>query len=374
MNNTTSIKRNVSIDILRIMLALMVVTIHIGAPSTGHVINSVTWMPMKFFTYIVHYLAIPAVNIYILISGYFSYKQLEYKNVFKKAVSLWMILLFYSLAGLVVSALFLGESLNIGSIKDRVFLLSTGEWWFMTNYFCLIFISPLLNIIISSFSKKTFVAFVLFAGIVFGVLPTLCEWKDVIGINYGYSLIWFIVLYLIGGGINRFAIDKRLRLGFCKYFGLYLLATVFILAQDLFFSKVLHCSGCAFVHYNCITILMQAIFMFLAFLNLQINCKMDKVIVLISSLSMSVYIYHCQADFGKMLWNLTEPSKYADTIYLPLIYIAITFGVFCIACSIEYARLKLFKIIRIDTLSSKLVSCSNKCFDQIFAHISKFEK
>lgn len=374
MNRTATAQRNVSIDILRIMLALMVVTIHIGAPSTGHVINSVSWMPMKFFAYIMHSLAIPAVNIYILISGYFSYKELEYTSVFKKAASLWSVLLFYSLAGMFVSSLFFDGNFSLSTVKDRVFLLSTGEWWFMTNYFCLIFISPLLNILISSFTKKTFVAFVFMVGIVFGTLPSLCEWKDAIGINYGYSLIWFIVLYLIGGGIKKLLIDKKIHLGFWKYFGLYLMMTLFILAQDLLFSKVLHCSGCAFVHYNCITILMQAIFLFLAFLNLQINCKMDKVIVLISSLSMSVYIFHCQADFGKMLWNLTEPSKYADTIYLPLIYLAITFGVFCIACSIEYVRLKLFKIIRIDTLSSKLVSCSNKCFDQIFAHISKFEK
>ena len=371
--NLATAKRNVSIDILRIMLALMVVTIHIGAPSTGHVINSVTWMPWKFFAYIMHYLSIPAVNIYILISGYFSYKHLEYTNIFKKAVSLWTVLLFYSLSGLLISYVVSGEHLDISTIKDRVFLLSTGEWWFMTNYFCLLFISPLLNIIISSFSKKTFIAFVLTASILFGVLPSLCEWKDAIGINYGYSLIWFIVLYLIGGGINRFAIDRRLRLGFWKYLGLYLLTTIFILAQDLFFSKVINCTGSAFVHYNSITILTQAIFLFLAFLNLKVNCKFDKAIILISSLSMSVYIFHCQTDFEMMLWNLTKPSKYADTLYLPLIYIAITLGVFCIACSIEYVRVKLFRTFKIDMLSSKLVSCSTKWFGQLLELISKFE-
>lgn len=365
MNNTTTVKRNVSIDILRIMLALMVVTIHIGAPSTGHVINSVTWMPMKFFTYIMHYLAIPAVNIYILISGYFSYKQLDYTNVFKKATSLWLVLLFYSLAGMLVYNVIYGDSLSISTIKDRIFLLSTGEWWFMTNYFCLIFISPLLNIIISSFTKKTFIAFLLLVGIAFGILPSLCQWKDAIGINYGYSLIWFIVLYLMGGGIKRFSINKRIRLGFWKYFGMYLLVTLFILAQDLFFSKVLHCSGCAFIHYNSITILIQAIFLFLAFLNLEVHCRYEKSIVLISSLSMSVYILHCQADFGKILWNISEPSKYADTVYLPLVYFIITFGVFFIACTIEYLRTKLFKICNIDNVSSKFVSLCNKGFDRL---------
>lgn len=369
MNNTLAIKRNVSIDILRILLALMVVTIHIGAPSTGHVINSISWMPMKFFAYIMHYLAIPAVNIYILISGYFSYKQLEYTNVLKKAASLWLVLLFYSLFGLIVSYIVYDGSLNIGTIKDRIFLLSTGEWWFMTNYFCLLFISPSLNIIISSFSKKTFIAFLLLVGIVFGILPSLCEWRDAIGINYGYSLIWFIVLYLIGGGIKRFSIDKKIRLGFWKYFSLYLFATLFILFQDLFFSKVIHCSGSAFVHYNSIIILIQAIFLFLAFLNLEVNCRFDKAIVLISSLSMSVYIFHCQADFGKLLWDLMQPSKYADTIYLPLVYITITIGVFCLACSIEFVRVKLFTVCRIDSILTRFVSCCTNGLERLVSLI-----
>lgn len=352
---------------------MMVVTIHIGAPSTGNVINSVSWMPMKFFAYIMHYLCIPAVNIYILISGYFSYKQLEYNNVFKKAVSLWLVLFFYSLAGLIISYIISNDSLNIGTIKDRIFLLSTGEWWFMTNYFCLLFISPLLNILINSFTKQTFIVFVLLVGIVFGILPSLCEWKDAIGINYGYSLIWFIVLYLIGGGVKRFSINKRIRLGYWKYFGLYLFATFFILAQDLFFSKVIHCTGNAFVHYNSITILIQSIFLFLAFLNLEVNCRYDKAIILISSLSMSVYIFHCQADFGKILWSLSEPSKYADTFYLPLVYLAITFCVFCLACSIEFVRIKLYRICRIDIIPFRLISYCTKGMERLLLIIKWIE-
>ena len=88
--------RNVSVDVLRILLALMVVTIHIGAPATGHVLNSISWTPTKLFAYIVHYASIPAVNVYILISGYFSYSQNhDYKRLFKKAVSLFGIIVLF---------------------------------------------------------------------------------------------------------------------------------------------------------------------------------------------------------------------------------------------------------------------------------------
>lgn len=80
---------------------------------------------------------------------------------------------------------------------------------------------------------------------------------------------------------------------------------------------------------------------------------------------MSVYILHCQADFGIILWKLSEPSMYADTVYLPLVYLIITFGVFFFACTIEFFRTKLFKICNIDNISSKFVSFCNKGLERL---------
>lgn len=354
------IKRNVSVDILRILLAFMVVTIHIGAPSTGNVINQITWMPNKLFAYFVHYSSIPAVNIYILISGYFSYKQLESKNVFKKAISLWMILFFYSVVGFTLSIIFFNESFTVNSLIHRVFLLSTGEWWFMTNYFCLLLLSPFLNTIISSLTKKTFSCFFCFVVIIFGILPAFDEWKDPIGLNYGYSLIWFIPLYIIGGGIKRFSLGIKNK-GFQKFFFMYILMTFVILAQEIFFAKILHMANNAFSHYNSFTILLQAIFLFLAFVNLKIGGgKINNVIVFISSLSLSVYIFHCQTDISKVLWNITTPSQYADSIYLPLVYISLLLGVFIIACLTEYLRKQLFKALKIEKIPSRIVNFFSK--------------
>ena len=349
-------ERNVSIDILRILLALMVVTIHIGAPATGHVIGSISWMPMKLFANIAHYSSIPAVNIYILISGYFSYKtNSDYRRILGKALSLWLVLLFYSLAGFLVSCVFYNNDFSQGELVNRFFLLSTGEWWFMTNYFCLIFIAPLLNIIITSFTNRDYYIFVIMVAVICMVLPSLCGWKDAIGINYGYSLIWFIVLYIVGGGIKRFALDKKYNWGFRKYILCYFIMTLLILVQNMFFGKVLHLSEYAFNHYNSLTIFIQAVFLFLAFLNLKISCRFNRMIIVLSSLSMSVYIFHCQTDFSKILWNETTPSNYANEVILPCVYIAITIGVFVIACSIEYFRVIAYRILTIDKISSLLM-------------------
>lgn len=353
-------ERNVSVDVLRILLALMVVTIHIGAPLTGHVLNSVSWTPTKLFAYIVHYASIPAVNVYILISGYFSYSQNhDYKRLFKKAVSLWLVLLFYSLAGLLTTFLISNREICIKDVVDHIFFLSTGEWWFMTNYFCLLFLSPFLNIIVSAFSKLEFKFFAVAIAVMFGILPSLCGWHDAIGLNYGYSLIWFIVLYILGSGIKRFNLDKKYNYSCISYLMCYMFMTIVILGQNFLFGKVFHMSEMAFSHYNSVTILVQAIFLFLTFLKLKLSCRFNRIIILVSSLSMSVYILHCQTDFSKILWNFTNPSSFANDGRLPLLYIIITLGVFILACSIEYLRKMLFSTLRIDRLIDRLSAFIN---------------
>ena len=93
-------ERNIGIDILRILLALMVVIVHFNARGTGHVSSSVTWAPMKFLIYGMDAIVLPAVNIYVIVSGYFSFLGMRgYSHVVKSLSRLWLCLLFFSVGG-----------------------------------------------------------------------------------------------------------------------------------------------------------------------------------------------------------------------------------------------------------------------------------
>lgn len=88
--------RNIGLDILRILLALMVIAIHFNAPATGHVALAVTGkmkllvLPMVAFCY-------PAVNTYVLISGFFSYKnKRSYDKILNSLIRLWLCLEYVS--------------------------------------------------------------------------------------------------------------------------------------------------------------------------------------------------------------------------------------------------------------------------------------
>lgn len=101
-------KRNIGVDLLKIILALMVITIHFNARATGNVYNSVNFFPLKFLVYGIHALCLPAVNCYILITGYFSYSNNKpYPKVLVGLWSSWKCLIFFSILGLSLE-LFLG--------------------------------------------------------------------------------------------------------------------------------------------------------------------------------------------------------------------------------------------------------------------------
>ena len=77
-------ERNYGIDLLKIVLAIMVITIHINANGTGKVLQFSTVFPWKWITTIITMLCYPAVNTYILITGYYSYQaNKDFNNIIK---------------------------------------------------------------------------------------------------------------------------------------------------------------------------------------------------------------------------------------------------------------------------------------------------
>lgn len=59
--------RNVGLDVLRIILAFLVVGIHVIAPATGVVARNVDWAITKFFVYGLEAVCYPAVNTFYTI-------------------------------------------------------------------------------------------------------------------------------------------------------------------------------------------------------------------------------------------------------------------------------------------------------------------
>lgn len=77
-------------------------------------------------------------------------------------------------------------------------------------YTPLFLLTPLLNKGIESTGKLTYLNVIILLFILLTVFPNHNE-KDIFFTNKGYSLIWLIILYVIGGFLRRIKISKKLR-------------------------------------------------------------------------------------------------------------------------------------------------------------------
>lgn len=258
--------RYLGLDLLKIILPLMVISIHFGASGTGKVWSSCNVMPMRLFMIILDAITLPAVNCYVLITGYCSYeKEKSFKNVVYGLIRIWITLVTYSVLGYLVVCIY-NREFNVIEFVKRFFPIIRGEWWFMTNYFALMLLSPFLTRFLKGISliEHRILVIIAFAGC--SVFPFFTLWEDKLGLNYGYSLLWFLVLFLIGSYLKRIDIGKKKR--GLNYFLCYLFFACLLQAIPFVLNRISITKGMNVSPYNSFVICLESIFLFLTFLNI----------------------------------------------------------------------------------------------------------
>ena len=146
--------RQANIELLRIVAMLMVVMLHYltkGEAAVSLVENSGA---LNMILWFIKALCVVAVNVYVLISGYF---LLEAKWKVSRLVSLWLQMMFYSLGVPLVCLL-----LVVGDIKqwglydwiNVVFPIQMEHYWFATAYILLYLFVPVLSAAVQKMEKN----------------------------------------------------------------------------------------------------------------------------------------------------------------------------------------------------------------------------
>lgn len=136
-------KRNIGIDILRVVCMYLVVNLHIIG--VGGVLMDVPEKTVLYKVYTCIYgLAFSAVNCYALISGYVMSGQ-SYKNIrkhFLRIIPLWVQVVTYSVLFSVVECFLSNLDMNyaIKTIGFSLFPALTKKYWYFTAYIILYFI------------------------------------------------------------------------------------------------------------------------------------------------------------------------------------------------------------------------------------------
>lgn len=191
-----TLNRQSNIELLRILSMLLILVVHVTYLSLGiPTQDMINTSPASSFTHLFFIaLSFCAVNVFVLISGYFGIKPTKIKGLYLSFIGL-----FYPIVIAALYCIFINsEDINF----FRVLYLYPHAGWFLLSYFILFLLSPVLNAFVEHISelglRNVIIAFYAFQS-VFGWASNSCvEYED------GYSALSFIGLYLLGQYIRRY--------------------------------------------------------------------------------------------------------------------------------------------------------------------------
>ncbi len=237
------------------------------------------------------------------------------------------------------------------------FPASTGLYWYFSAYFGLFFLMPFINKVLNTISKKQFTILCLVLLAFFSVI-NMVKFTDVFATYKGYDCFWLCIVYIFGAYVKRFDVfEKANKLWFLLIYvislGIVFLSYV-VLEQikDRPFSSIIPNKFLLQYTSPFVVLCAFSLLIFCSKINLQ-NKGVKKIVVTMSSLSFGVYIIHLH----KLFWNNYIKDafiSYGELGPLKLVgMVLLTAVAIYTACFvIEWLRLQLFKILRINKLAA----------------------
>lgn len=273
--------------------------------------------------------SIVAVNVFVLISGYFS---LQIKK--KSLLNLGFIILFYGILRLIY--LLISNKFYITSI-----FIFTNQNWFILSYIGLILISPILNAYVEKVKRNAF----LYEILALLTLESISDFIPGIGgiFNRGGSVLAFANLYLIGRFISKYGSILSAR---CGLFYLLSSLVIFLGACCILILKLPQTAIFHWFYNSNPIIIFSSICFFLIFVKQQ--PYVNRTINYIAKSCLAVLLLH--VPYNAPLW---EPMAkyYHEIIQLDncsaviLLWIAGVLIIYIISLLVDQVRLALWKLI-----------------------------
>ena len=132
----------------------------------------------------------------MLISSYF---LIDKPFNFRRILKLWVQAVFYGVIIFLIAHIASPNEYPLKSLLPFFVPVLRSPWWFFTCYTGLVCLAPFLSKTANSLSESQYRTFFVIL-LLFGCTLTVgIPYGDIMGGNKGFSLIWFIVLFFIGG-------------------------------------------------------------------------------------------------------------------------------------------------------------------------------
>ena len=354
--NDKNKQRNISLDLLRILSMIGIIILHLLGQ--GGIIASQINVTNSLILKIIFYFLFVSVNIFPIITGYFYFNKKIYS--FYSILNLFVIVIFYSI---LITLIFYNFNIcNVKSYGQSYFIYSLfpmiiGRYWFFTCYIFLFMMIPFINSFIEKVGRQELNTLIKILFVLFCIITDFGG-SDYFRILGGYSPFWLTYLYMIGAYIKKYNINVSTS-NCLKYITVSLLLNSLIVILCYLFlnsNNPLYTLG---TKYNSPFICIMSIFIFLLFKNIKIK---NKIISTISSTSFSVYIIHSHRLLFENVINNYHLYLFSDKLTLIILEVIIlAILIYCISSIIEYIRIFIFNILKVNVIILKISNRINKC-------------
>lgn len=356
-------QRLVSLDLLKILCMLMIISLHFI--SHGGLSDYFADSPANhYLMLLLRSVSICAVNVFVLISGYFMIGKstLNFRRLISIALAVW----FYAWAYLALTYFLDSGNLGIKEIMKSLLPISFKLYWFPSCYLCLCLLSPFLNKLLQSMSLKMATFFIGVLFVLLSVWSDLAVMADPMDVSNGYSVTWFIFLYCLAGFIkihkdNFFPKLQR------RHWGLaYIVITILIFLVDAAILIMSDNIGLIerydlahhFSRYCSVLVVAQSVALFMFFRSIETKPRsLSKICNFVAPLTFGVYLVHDNANIRDFIYfkllGLNELPK--NLLALPVI-LGYVIALFALCCIVEFIRKKLFMLIENSKLFVKICS------------------
>lgn len=288
-----------------------------------------------------------AVNLYVMISGYFLV-DLDFKP--SRIVRTWSYACFYSF---LITLLFMALAIvpfNIISVGKSLFPISSDAYWFVTQFVGLLILSPFLAMLARQLTYRQYLALLIGgAFICLSIIPDFPLGKRYY-VAHGNSVWSFAYLFLIAGFIKHHL--KKVPMG--RLSVIVGLLTLLILLCEVIGGYNHGSISLYWLNYNGLALLLS-VAVFVLVRQLQIPEKgLWRVLIKAAPYSFGVYLIHDHLLVREWLWNTLSLPSYCDTLVYPIMVIGFCLVIFVVCATIETIRKKLFAVLGIDTLIKKV--------------------
>ena len=339
--NTNRLQRNSSIELYRIIATFAVLIVHFNGwflgdwPLPAYDINN----PTLFRTgqMIISALSIICVNMFVIISGYFGIR-LKLSSILKLIIYLALIYV-----PLYIVKCFSDNEFVLTDFIERCFVISYAGY-FIQCYFMLMILSPVINAFIEKFGRDSLKWVLLFWGLEFW-FDCIMEVEE-LGYNRGYSVIHFVLMYMIARCIKLYEDDIKRIQRWVWVLG-YLLSTIVIV-----FSFVVGIKWCWY--YSNPIVVFSSVCTFLPFLY---KTYYNKLINWIASGTLAVYIIHVTYYIRSFLQRvdcyLLETNDYPMYL-IKIIVVILIFFVVSVLCGVVCSHISNRLVIGINNRTKEL--------------------